>query len=310
MSIFTLGEIFEFVSFTGGFPVFSPNFKEDISSNLKCSCDLPAKFIAQLYCPVDDSHFDRIIYIFACVSKDCKERKWFAVRCISMMIQNREVMNEQLFENDNDWDDDDDDDDESIEDCEEQQQDQVAEGFEEMKLPSTDNFFQPYYISVIEEPTNDDDASNEHVNNLLKHYKEKNKLDDASAKMLEDYEKNQLNEIYGGDNVTYNFFKRLNRCSNQIIRYSWRGKPLMNSTLNKVNISQCGNCNDERCFEVQLMPALINFLKSQNEILIDFGTIIIYSCSNNCSLKPVCFEEVLILPDPDEDALLSLSNNK
>jgi hypothetical protein len=54
------------------------------------------------------------------------------------------------------------------------------------------------------------------------------------------------------------------------------------------------------------MPALVNFLKIDNQIGLEFGTVFVYTCSANCwdddnNNDLYRFESVFIQADPDQN---------
>lgn len=87
------------------------------------------------------------------------------------------------------------------------------------------------------------------------------------------------------DKPFHRFHKRLQRAPEQCLRY-WRGaEPLYSSANAPRNIPNCA-CGARRVAEVQLTPALIYMLKPNNpklETNLDFGTVITYTCSVNCT---------------------------
>merc|ERR1719150_3200889 len=84
------------------------------------------------------------------------------------------------------------------------------------------------------------------------------------------------------DKVFHKFTKRLAKCPEQILRYSWGGEALPISPCDS-SISCCPSCGAHRQFELQLMPGLIPSLTSTSKSgLIEFGTVIVYSCSQSC----------------------------
>jgi len=73
-------------------------------------------------------------------------------------------------------------------------------------------------------------------------------------------------------------------------------------TLNRSSIPQCEICSSPREFEFQLMPACLQHLKNQGEMItVDFGTVIVFTCPANCLKKKVVKEYVLLQHDPDRD---------
>lgn len=87
------------------------------------------------------------------------------------------------------------------------------------------------------------------------------------------------------DKPFHRFHKRLQRAPEQCLRY-WRGaEPLYSSANAPRNVPSC-SCGARRVAEVQLTPALIYLLKPVNpklETNLDFGTVITYTCSVNCT---------------------------
>ena len=51
------------------------------------------------------------------------------------------------------------------------------------------------------------------------------------------------------------------------------------------------------------MPALVNFLKIDNQIGLEFGTVFVYTCSNNCWKNDDLYrlETVFVQADPDQN---------
>ncbi len=69
---------------------------------------------------------------------------------------------------------------------------------------------------------------------------------------------------------------------------------------------KCRYCQSSCIFEFQLMPALVNFLKIDNQIGLEFGTVFVYTCSANCwnddnNNDLYRFESVFIQADPDQN---------
>ena len=78
-----------------------------------------------------------------------------------------------------------------------------------------------------------------------------------------------------------------------MLRYDYEGQPLLRAPLtNDFSIPRCA-CGAQRCFEMQLLPTIINFMKlaknaSKDEARkydidnFDFGTVLVYTCPNSC----------------------------
>ena len=79
--------------------------------------------------------------------------------------------------------------------------------------------------------------------------------------------------------------------------------------MNKTDpiIPDCSRCGSKRVFEFQLLPTLIYKLKEFNSssIIPEFGTVMVYTCNNNCwSDDNQLLEEFIYLQcDPQEENL-------
>lgn len=89
------------------------------------------------------------------------------------------------------------------------------------------------------------------------------------------------------DKVFRKFQKRVNYEPEQVLRYDRHGEPLWVSTENiplVADIPQC-KCGARRLFEFQVMPQLLNYLSMDDTgDSVDWGTLIIYTCANSCSV--------------------------
>ncbi|XP_055872308.1 programmed cell death protein 2-like [Biomphalaria glabrata] len=176
--------------------------------------------------------------------------------------------------------------------------------------------FKSYYLSVIEEPP-EVTSVDVHVEDLIRKYEqdEGKQLDElfkesctpGQPKHGEHYEKTELKH---GDKMFHKFLKRLQRCPEQCIRYDRNGDPLLVSIMDSsLTIPNCPYCGCQRIFELQLLPSLIPWLKTENgsDVEIDYGTVMIYTCLNNCwppssdpnSTLTVMEEFIMVQTDPD-----------
>ncbi|CAG5125104.1 unnamed protein product [Candidula unifasciata] len=152
--------------------------------------------------------------------------------------------------------------------------------------------FEPYYLSVVDEPAAKVEEVNDHVSHLIRNYEKSegkqlhtmisdrptSKAKDSSSEF---YEKTELKH---GDRIFYKFMKRLQRCPQQCIRYDRGGDPLLVSHLQDQPVSPCPHCGQRRIFEFQLLPPLIPFLRTVDgtPCEVEFGTVLVYTCEQNC----------------------------
>lgn len=230
-----------------------------------------------------------MLYFFACVNQKCPKREYSIYRVVTEQVSHKKSKvkpKENLFEDD--W---------GISNGDEKENDQsddLNEAFgkclnlnEDLNTKEKCAFFKSYFISVFEEPHKE----------WKMNQKEKKNLEDLAKACLEDknvqgegYEK-QYTNAFREDAVNYHFYKRLRRCPEQIIRYDWTGQPLLSTSEVEPKVEPCSDCGSARVFELQLMPALISILcraklpQIQNLMDLDFETILVYSCANNCSKK-------------------------
>jgi pre-rRNA-processing protein TSR4 len=108
------------------------------------------------------------------------------------------------------------------------------------------------------------------------------------------------------DTTFQKFADRLAQNPEQVIRYEFKGQPLLYSKKDVVGkmlaggkenvkvkaaggMPRCGNCGSGRVFEVQLTPHVITELESEAGELdgMEWGTIIVGVCERDCSEKGV-----------------------
>ncbi|KAK8075931.1 20S rRNA accumulation protein 4 [Apiospora phragmitis] len=98
------------------------------------------------------------------------------------------------------------------------------------------------------------------------------------------------------------FADRLAQNPEQVIRYEFRGQPLLYSKTDAVgqnlstgrSMSRCGNCGGARVFEVQMTPHAIAELEAEELGLegMDWGTVIVGVCDADCQARGVGEGEV------------------
>jgi len=109
-----------------------------------------------------------------------------------------------------------------------------------------------------------------------------------------------------GDSWFLKFQHRLERSPRQVVRYSWGGKPLWISdppeeASNSAWPPPCSRCGAPRIFELQLLPTLLCEVRRRCPELvgdsdIEWGTVLVYTCSGDCCSDASCREFVVVQP--------------
>ncbi|KAK7091560.1 programmed cell death protein 2-like [Littorina saxatilis] len=151
--------------------------------------------------------------------------------------------------------------------------------------------FPAYYLEVFAESEVESDMT-AHVNDLLQDYKQREGKDFAA--LLDDHRKGgagaqteqyDKTEVKHGDKLCYKFIKRVQLYPPQCVRYQWNGSPLlMSKPRGTSTVDRCQHCGSSQVFELQLVPPLIPLLKlpGETESLVEFGTVLVYTCSKSC----------------------------
>lgn len=295
----------------GGSPIFPYNSidideLESALESLRCKhCKSECMLVFQINSPIDDLPVDRVLQVYACVKNDCSRHSWFSMRCMFKKTSNKEA---KIMKSES----------ENLK----LVNDKV---YGSVVICQQKTFFEPHFVSVIEEPTGRENFAKNNLEALklaskytdpdlkpapieakyknLKNYKPPQPP--ASLNDLDDFEKFQLENLYRGDKDMYRYYKRLARYQAQVVRYDWEGEPLLNSNKIKFQIQNCPTCSAKRKFEFQLMSTLINYLKPLSETTqfdresLDFSSIITHSCSKNCCSNAFNLEDTYFMPDPD-----------
>ncbi|KAL9962942.1 hypothetical protein ACROYT_G032100 [Oculina patagonica] len=256
--------------------------------------------VCQIYCPLSDSVFHRVLYVLGCVNKTCwnKNTSWKVLRAqakdsnfVSKETAARE--SSSRFEVD-DW-------------CDDAEDwgdpDEVSSGLEEftgklnlsednpdMTEPNKDQqleisdqdketslscvpHFEPVYISVIEatDVRRITPQMTEHEKTLLLEYQQREGINVTDFKDTDECtngwtgEKYENTAVKHGDKAFHKFNKQLHACPQQCLRYQWNGIPVSMVTTQPSELCStvppCQHCGASRVFEVQFMPALIGQLK-------------------------------------------------
>ena len=107
---------------------------------------------------------------------------------------------------------------------------------------------------------------------------------------------NDLNDLdeCDKDESYIRFEKILKRNRYQILRYNRGGKPLLATDHAKApeTIPSCNNCGATRRYEFQLMPHLLSLIDIDDiSNKVDFATVLIYTCSDDCEIKDFGYTE-------------------
>lgn len=97
----------------------------------------------------------------------------------------------------------------------------------------------------------------------------------------------------------FNKYKEcVNECPEQVLRYDRGGTPIYITKPGEEVIPNCEYCNSERQFEFQILSTMLNEIGGHDVVNgLDWGTLLIYTCKNNCSLGPAYKVEYLLKQD-------------
>jgi pre-rRNA-processing protein TSR4 len=95
------------------------------------------------------------------------------------------------------------------------------------------------------------------------------------------------------DPILVEYNARIQREPEQVLRYCRGGEPLLQDKI-RINVPKCPKCGGERIFELEVIPTIISKLDPEN-FDIDFGPILIYTCSKDCG-EGSSEEHVIVCP--------------
>ncbi|KAI3635742.1 hypothetical protein MIR68_006380 [Amoeboaphelidium protococcarum] len=260
------------VSKLGGLPI-APKDQNNVVKLDPCKCGRCGKLmnlLLQLYAPddeVDNYAFHRVIYVFVCRDSTC-------------MIEGR---NEAIRVIRAQW-----------------AEDVICDSFEDMSDLVSDSPYQESYILSEEESSINIDNADDIARALAaqKLNTPVNTDDINNDDTMEECEDSET----GVDRMFLKFQKRIRNDLDQVLRYArsvdcLNPEPLYVSEQNipqQKSIPQCLNCKSERTFEFQLMPQILNYLglDHRDTKSLDFGSIMIYTCSQSCVLSGRYTEEI------------------
>lgn len=153
--------------------------------------------------------------------------------------------------------------------------------------------FEEYEITNETEPEKDKDKEMAKGKMLLKQYQRAEKKR-AKKGIKDEFE---YDDSFGSatKEVTIDpqfeiFELRVSREPEQVIRFDGDATPLWATSSHQPSadlheIPACENCGGKRQFEIQIMPQLLFFLKSNDDVKnsIEFGTLAVYTCASSCS---------------------------
>ncbi|KAF7991571.1 hypothetical protein HCN44_008942 [Aphidius gifuensis] len=173
----------------------------------------------------------------------------------------------------------------------------------------TDLTFNEIFMIVDEEQVEEEEElSNnisQHVHDLIRKYQhvdqELNMKSSSQSSMgfeIKHSEKYEKSIPKHGDEMFHNFVERIKMNPGQLLRYCRDDSaPLLLSQL-PMPIGSCKYCGHDRIFELQILPTIIPKLKlkNHNDFQLEFGTVLILTCSKSCwSLGDKYKEELVFL---------------
>lgn len=171
-----------------------------------------------------------------------------------------------------------------------------------MVQDSTVTHFPEYEIAIYEEDLND--FSTEMDNSANSKYQDlqttKMETEETEKDDFDFYEESKKDTHY------QKFLKVVAANNDQILRYSFNGSPLYATDVNiptKKDIPKCPLCKNDRVFEFQIMPYLLNVIMNNGSIEekqisfetgVDWATLLIYTCPNDCQMHEQNYIEEFI----------------
>lgn len=307
-----------------------PDFIEGLKGSVVCGlCQSTQNLVTQIYCPLDGSKYHRTLFIFCCRKPGCwsKSSGWTVLR--QMLIdESHKTINGTKADPVTSWGDDAnewnlDDSFSSLslstnakfteEDSDSPINHEVAKT--ESRTPLNIKYslpacfqhtcstsYQSYYVNVFDEIdcVNQSNVPSAKYDNLDEAITSHCNLDDMATMTgkckiaVEKYEPADHQ-----DKIFHKFLKTVKLFPKQVMRYCYSGSPLLSKDIT-ILPTHC-SCGSKRVFEAQLMPALLPYLKD-GDTMIEFSTVLIYTCSRNCTLDSeysLTNEYAFYVDDPD-----------
>ncbi|XP_063047582.1 programmed cell death protein 2 isoform X2 [Engraulis encrasicolus] len=305
----------QFPSKVGGRPAWLSQSDLPALSDLTCpKCQLPTAFLLQVYAPITshESSFHRTLFIFCCKTPTCHSRNdWQSFKVFRSQLSRKN----DFYSYDPPLDEKTDEDSidtqlksgiklcrvcgcpgqkacsrcHAVTYCSKEHQviDWKDNHKKECGKPSTtcaSPFLFPEFELVTEpEEIEEKEECKEECNGTgdLEDDRENITNNDLQENDLEDMALHESQD----SKVVQRFKKRVSAEPHQVLRYERGGSPLWVSCEHKPSeesIPRCP-CGAKRIFEFQVMPQLLIDLKvDSTEASIDWGTLVIYTCADNC----------------------------
>uniref|UniRef100_A0A3B5KU47 Programmed cell death protein 2 C-terminal domain-containing protein n=1 Tax=Xiphophorus couchianus TaxID=32473 RepID=A0A3B5KU47_9TELE len=242
-----------------------PDWSSAVTGQSPCCrlCSAPLAHVVQVYCPLQDSPYHRNLHLFACCQPGCSgtSGSWTVLRCQCPEALNQSSTPQVVVPSATDW-------------CEggddhRQQSEDLQTGGRCFKISKS---LACCHLSIRGEYERREGTAVWEG-------------EEGGGGGGEKYEKAEARHR---DAAFFRFMKAVSLCPQQILRYCRHSKPLfISKPPSKVSqaVPACGSCGEPRTFELQLMPALVSLLQrtdSSPEDELEFGTVLVYTCTNSC----------------------------
>jgi len=283
------------------------------SRKITCgNCTETLVFLCQIYAPVTikDDHFHRIIYVFCCKNGPCSKTLNFLKAYRALKLESEEDLSANSP-------------DELVKEktckllnqlnlcdlcgifgdkkcslcsdiaycCKQHQtidwksHKQLCKRKDEKQVKeiARNYLFKEYEIVIEQEPCEEKEDSFAYEEKKYEEYL--GKTNTGNNNMMSDTESKKIKET-PTDDVFLTFKQRIEREPEQVIRYDLGGEPLWVSQENvpQANDIPSCSCGAKRQFEIQILPQMLNYLGVETTAdSLDWGTLCVYTCVDNCS---------------------------
>ncbi|XP_043286856.1 programmed cell death protein 2-like [Venturia canescens] len=173
--------------------------------------------------------------------------------------------------------------------------------------------FAEIFMSVEEEDLGNRDVS-QHVRDLFLEYQSSNPdvpvcsetnfdHDVREADVDASHEKYEKSVPVHGDEMFHYFLSRIQKNPGQIVRYCRDNKAALPVSPFNESVGTCQHCGAERIFEIQILPTIIPKLRllpsNGSNFQIEFGTILVFTCSRSCWSPHDLYKEEHVVVQPE-----------